>query len=331
MDLSFIDAVPTKPKSRKQIRALLAKTFQRTITRTPGDRIISYSQLSNYQKCPRAWELKSYRKLSTDEPSIHLVFGTALHNTIQEWIQLCYSESIQAASKINWDTKFFNYLKADYEDRVVKHGEHFVDKDEMIEFFLDGKKILEYLFKHRTDLFSTKHYELVACELPLYIPPVPGRPKIKLMSYLDIVFCDIRDMSYLIVDLKTSTRGWKDYDKKDKIKTGQLVLYKKYFSQQYNIPEDKVDIEFVILKRKLYEDSLFAQKRIQKFKPPAGPKITKQVVNALEDFVQRAFNEDGSHIDKTHPSVGGPAFSNCKFCEFKERYDLCPKETRITV
>ncbi len=42
--------------------------------------------------------------------------------------------------------------------------------------------------------------------------------------------------------IKTSTRGWGDKEKKDETKQFQLVLYKKYYSQQFNIPEDNIDV-----------------------------------------------------------------------------------------
>jgi hypothetical protein len=38
---------------------------------------------------------------------------------------------------------------------------------------------------------------------------------------------------------------------KDELKQFQLILYKKYFAQQFNIPIDDIDIEFFIVKRKV--------------------------------------------------------------------------------
>ena len=55
--------------------------------------------------------------------------------------------------------------------------------------------------------------------------------------------------TFKIIDIKTSTNGWNDYAKKDENKQFQLLLYKQYFSEQYGIPLDKIEIEFFILKR----------------------------------------------------------------------------------
>ena len=57
---------------------------------------------------------------------------------------------------------------------------------------------------------------------------------------------------FTIIDLKTSTRGWTSKNKKDEEKQFQLLLYKKFFAEQYNIPIENIDIEFmIIVKRKL--------------------------------------------------------------------------------
>ena len=44
------------------------------------------------------------------------------------------------------------------------------------------------------------------------------------------------------------------------------------------------------------------------------------------------FDEEGNkRTDITHPATAGEKNKNCKWCEFKDRYDLCPKENRIKV
>ena len=45
----------------------------------------------------------------------------------------------------------------------------------------------------------------------------------------------------------------------------QLVLYKKFFSEQFGLAEKSIDIEFLIVRRKVYEDGEYPQKRIQTF------------------------------------------------------------------
>ena len=71
-----------------------------------------------------------------------------------------------------------------------------------------------------------------------------------------------------LIDIKTSRNGWNKYQKTDNLKSAQLVAYKNYFSQQFGVSKDNIEIEFFIVKRKIQEDSMFPQKRIQEFQLP---------------------------------------------------------------
>ena len=48
-----------------------------------------------------------------------------------------------------------------------------------------------------------------------------------MVGYLDIVIHDTLSNTIKIMDIKTSTRGWNKWMKKDENKTQQLLLYKK--------------------------------------------------------------------------------------------------------
>ena len=47
---------------------------------------ISYSQISMYNDCPLRWKLKYVDKVSISESSIHLIFGTAMHEVLQHYL-----------------------------------------------------------------------------------------------------------------------------------------------------------------------------------------------------------------------------------------------------
>ena len=55
--------------------------------------------------------------------------------------------------------------------------------------------------------------------------------------------------------------------KPDKNKTDQLLLYKSFYSKQHDVPLDRIDVEYFIVKRKLYEGLDFPQRRVQTFVP----------------------------------------------------------------
>ena len=131
-----------------------------------------------------------------------------------------------------------------------------------------------------------------------------------------------------ILDLKTSTWGWSKAEKK---KNGdQLRLYKKYFSKQYGVDEKDITVEYLIVKRKLYENMDFAIQRFQTYEPSNGKPSINKLEKKLSNFINEAFNMDGSHKEGvTFPATAGPKNCNCRWCPFAKNQELCPKEERI--
>ena len=101
-------------------------------------------------------------------------------------------------------------------------------------------------------------------------------------------------------------------------------MYKQFYSKQFDIPLDRIDIEYFILKRKLYEKVDFPQRRIQTFVPANGTPSINKVNLKLKEFIQECFTKNGeynlSHIYRKEPSD-----KNCRFCEFKNKPDLCDR------
>ena len=62
---------------------------------------ISYSQLSMFSECPLRWKLNYIDDLSISEPSIHLLFGTAMHEVIQTWLEVMYHDSVKNADLLD--------------------------------------------------------------------------------------------------------------------------------------------------------------------------------------------------------------------------------------
>ena len=126
--------------------------------------------------------------------------------------------------------------------------------------------------------------------------------------------------------------GWNKYQKADKNKTSQLVLYKKYFAEQYGYDPEKIDIKYMIVKRKLIEGAMFPQKRITEFSPASGKPTRNKLARSIDEFVKSSFKADGSYnLDREYPAVAGKNNKNCKYCEFKDQPDLCPAKARIKV
>ena len=283
---------------------------------------ISYSQLSMFTQCPKKWSLQYRDGHKVSEQSIHMTFGTALHEVIQHYIDKIYEVSGAAADRIDLEELFEDTLRKCYaEDYKKNNNEHFSSPTELREFFEDGKEILKFIKKKRNLYFKKKGTYLVGCEVPIVVAPNLRLNRVKYMGYLDIVLYNETLDTFKIIDIKTSTKGWNKWAKKDESKQFQLILYKHFFSKQYNIPIEKIDIEFFIVRRKVYVDGDYPQKRVQQFYPASGKVKLNKAKNNLNEFINKAFNLDGSYKDTIFPAK--PSKWNCTFCPFKDNMELC--------
>ena len=274
---------------------------------------ISYSQLSMFSECPHKWKLNYIDKLRVSEPSIHLLFGTAMHEVIQKYLNVMYEYTAKRADQLNLERTLQEKMVEQFNIDKENYGKEPCTKEQLKEFFQDGCDILDFFKKHRGDYFSKKGYELIGCEVPV---EMDLQKNLTWVGYLDIVMKDTVHDRIKIYDIKTSTMGWNKWMKADDNKTQQLLLYKQFYSKQYNHPIDRIDVEYFIVKRKLYENAKFPQKRVQKFIPASGTVSMNKVAKKLTKFIDEAFNEDGTHTKNELPPT--PSKKACKWCEFKK-------------
>ena len=283
---------------------------------------ISYSQFSLWDKCPYMWKLNYVDRLSVFTDNIHTLFGTSMHEVLQEYLRVMYTQSIKEADELYLEEQLEDRLKKNFLEIMKKNGgDEFCTKDQMVEFYEDGLKILDYFKKKRNQYFSKRGYELVGIETALDY----GLPKnIKFRGYIDLIIKDTVRNRIKIIDIKTSTMGWNKYQKADKNKTDQLLLYKQFYSKQHDIPMDRIEVEYFIVKRKLYENMDFPQKRIQTFIPANGKPSINKVIRRLELFMDDCFTDDGEYRDD-HTYNKLPSKKNCRWCDFRDKPELCDK------
>ena len=185
---------------------------------------ISYSQISLFNECPHHWKLRYVDKIAKFESNIHLIFGTAMHEVIQYYLDVMYEDTIKKADEIDVDKMLMEKMKEGFIKAKEEEGKEPCTIDDMKEFYVDGVTILDWFKKHRGDYFSKKGYQLIGREVPIEYDLPKG---ITMVGYLDIVIHDTLSNTIKIMDIKTSTRGWNKWMKKDENKTQQLLLYKK--------------------------------------------------------------------------------------------------------
>lgn len=292
----------------------LIKNFCNPVIDYNISKSISYSQTLAYNTCPHQWALKYVKGLQEYKPSIHTVFGTAVHEVMQEWLTELYDGTVKKSTEMDLGALLQEKLFKIYGQEKEKYGKHFSTSEELSEFHNDGVEILQYVRKKRSSYFGTKYYKLVGVEIPL-IHKIADNVFFK--GYIDIVLYDEQDDRYIILDIKTSTSGWNDYAKKDDKKLAQLLLYKEFLARQFDIDVDKVDVKYFIVKRKVPADPEYPAmgRRVQEFVPPSGKIKRGQATTALTKFIDDAFDLHGKYVDKEYDKK--PSKSNCMFCDFK--------------
>jgi len=316
----------------------LTKRITKKIKQNTGKRInyfekpkkVSYLQYSKFIKCPHLWKLSYIDKQSTFESTIHLVFGTAMHETIQEFLDTCYNKTVKQADQLDLELLLQQNMYKQYSKQVkTANGEHFSTAAELAGFWRQGCAILKYFKRKRSLYFTTKKVELLGIEIPINIQ-TDTNPYVNFTGYVDLVLHEKSTDTIRLVDIKTSTKGWNKYKKKDHIARDQLILYKHYFSKHYEVPIDQIKVDFFIVKRELHEDVDFPQKRIQEFIPSQKKVTVNKTTKRFNYFIDSVFKHNSDQYNKAfeYPAITGDRQRNCTFCEFAES-ELCPTQKRL--
>ena len=58
------------------------------------DKVVSYSQYAVFSGCPQRYKLEKIDRIGGYESNIHLVFGSAIHETIQDFLEIKKFENL---------------------------------------------------------------------------------------------------------------------------------------------------------------------------------------------------------------------------------------------
>jgi len=304
---------------------------------------VSFSQFSLWNQCPHKWKLTYVDKIKEDKPSIHLIFGSAMHYVVQIYLTALYSNGASYADQLELReilreslAKEYQKAKERYEknflmeiedsdkrkEQLEKEFGEYVTKQEMIEFYYDGEKILDWFLKNRREFFNSVEEELVGIEYPLEKEINDG---LDFIAYIDVLLKNKKTGKLRIVDLKMSTKGWGSYKKSDSNTTDQIVLYKAFYAKRFGLDVKNIDGEFLIMKRKLYEDIPYKQKRVIRFVPASGKPTINKSMERFNAFVDACFDDKGNYKkDGIFPKIATD--NNCRFCPFKDRPELCDRK-----
>jgi hypothetical protein len=299
---------------------LKIKNYQSPEINHSFQRSVSYSQYSLWASCPHKWYLTYVENKQPYQASIHTVFGTAFHETLQAYITTMYEESGAAADKMDLESLFQERFREVYASEYKAAGAHFTDAEQMSEFFDDGIAILRWIKARRNKIFTIRRMKLLGIELPLLLKVANN---IYYKAFIDFALYDEDLNKVYIYDIKTSTRGWSDSEKRDDQKTAQVLLYKEYFAKQFGWDVEQIEVEFFIVKRKIYEEAEYPIPRVQSFKPASGKSKRKQTIDQFQSFISDCFDEFGKPKIKSYLKNVGE--KSCKWCPYNDKQDLCNK------
>jgi hypothetical protein len=289
-------------------------TQNTTETEVSAKRSVSYSQYTLWSTCPLQWKLK-YVDGYRDESNINLIFGTAVHDTIQHWLQIYYKDAVKAKTFDMNEMLKERLLELAKEKLIEKK---LTTKEELMEFYLDGCNILDHMRANVKKWFPTAGHELVGVELPLL---VDLNDNLVFKGFIDVAVFHKSAKKLYIYDFKTSGRGWNDYQKKDSAKTDQLLLYKMFYAETHGIPLDNIVVEFIILKRKIPTNPDFVVKHVVGFEPSHGKPSLKKAKERFNTFLTEVFDDKGQvRLDNLNAT---PSDKNCRFCPFNNDASKC--------
>jgi hypothetical protein len=188
---------------------------------------VSYSEYVLWMNCPWQWKLTYPDGHRSSEASIALVFGKAMHEVIQHWVFLAFEKGLRYANHLDLDDMLKDKMIMFFKHGVVESETGVktfpCDRATLEEHFNDGVQILSFLQRNSERIIPIDGWELIGIEEPL---KMEVKENIKYRGYLDIVLREKETGDIKIIDLKTSTKGWNQWAKKDEKKLNQLLIYK---------------------------------------------------------------------------------------------------------
>lgn len=183
---------------------------------------LSFSSITTYLSCPRAWKFK-YIEKQPKKTSSALAFGSAFHASVEKWI----TRSDESKTILNlWSEAWAEQSKT----VTLDEGDTYESlQNEGIRMFSSSKVMYEINAIQAPQ----------AIELPVRLT-VPGVP-VPVIGYIDIVTAD-----GTAGDIKTSKSKWPE----DKAKNSLQPLFYLAAMQQMKIPTSMKFRHYVFIKTK---------------------------------------------------------------------------------
>jgi hypothetical protein len=254
---------------------------------------ISFSEMKDWMQCPHRHNLKHIKKIDLSTKGIQLLFGTAVHASLEHFLNTREVSATPALEE--WKKGIENDFK-DAPEALKFDEASFIKNIE--EIVLETQELMAKEFPEWTT---------VEAEEELYEPLVDVEyPDYNFKGFIDCVIKYKKSEKvekYAILDWKTASRPWGKDKLMDPKHTYQIVAYKHFWSKKHDVPLKDITCGFVTITK----TAKFG-KRLKFINQSVGEVPIKKCLTVIGNFVHNI--TEGRKIKK-------PSDDNCRFCEYK--------------
>lgn len=192
------------------------------VTKTSRDkykRRVSYSQIDMYEHCPLHWKLKYVDKIKSDELSVPLQYGLAVHETNEEFFESRRTNNPfdKASTEFIYDLCF------------VKHNIPFEDIDQLMLYYGEGIEMVNRFFNPKTEVEKLMVNDDYIIDYEVEMPFELLFDDVVVIGYIDLVL--FTKDGIILIDHKS---GSKAFDKHKLQNDLQFPIYSLAIQKQYN-------------------------------------------------------------------------------------------------
>jgi len=182
------------------------------------DKYISYSQLSKQSECKHLHWLESISKLKKRTANQYSAYGLALEDTLEK----IFIETALGDRKEHEDQDYFH----DFLEQEIELVEE-IDPELLIKQYEAGTECIKNFESEFNKKF--KNYELVETQKKIKKKLPHSHPLYNFIFYGIIDLVIRHNNKIIIIDYKTTNKGWSSYALQDSLKLMQFYLYKLFY------------------------------------------------------------------------------------------------------
>tara|TARA_R110000803_G_scaffold36616_7_gene78686 strand:+ start:4355 stop:5182 length:828 start_codon:yes stop_codon:yes gene_type:complete len=257
---------------------------------------ISFSEIFCWKECPYRHKLTHVDKLGTFEASPYLGFGTGVHESCEKYIETRVMDSKHAIKEID---KYWN----ENQEAITRY----VDANGFCKYSPEReqwKQIAEDILVDVPDFLDRTFTDWKGVKAEEYLYESIQNDEMLFKGFIDAVIMSKDkkgNKEIWLLDWKTAGWGWAPKKKQDFNYQMQLLLYKYFWAEKYNIDPSQVKIGFVLLKRDGKNGNRCELVKVSG--SPAKVEQAQKVVKSMLAAVRKRFFPKN--------------YSSCRWCEFK--------------